>query len=350
MHILVTGGLGLVGRPLVDHLLHLHHGVRVLDRGAAIPQATESILPGAEVFIGDTNDFASVRRAVQGIDAVVHLAAIPNPGGGAGHEIFRINCAGTFNVYEAAAQEGIRRVVCASSINALGFNFGIKSFPIQYLPIDEEHPTFTSDPYSFSKGITEEIAAYYWRREGISGVQLRLPGVLAPSEEFREMVLKFDGFTRQAIEKVLQMPLAARQERARQLIAEMERFRAERMHEKPHPDESPDMDWSPDLNDPLGWIAFGYTDFWADITTTDSARAFELALLADYQGSHPLFVADAVNMVNMDAEFLASAFFPEAARKRALVGREPLVSCDKARQLIGFEPRPAVDEWLQQSR
>ncbi len=60
-------------------------------------------------------------------------------------------------------------MVTASSINALGFNFGIKSFPIQYFPLDEAHPSFTTDAYSFSKQIIEEVAAYYWRQGGHFG-------------------------------------------------------------------------------------------------------------------------------------------------------------------------------------
>jgi nucleoside-diphosphate-sugar epimerase len=91
--------------------------------------------------------------------------------------LFHINCTGTFNVYQAAAEEGIKRVVSASSINALGFNFGGVPFQLSYLPIDEAHPTQTSDVYSLSKQILEDTADYFWRRDGISGVCLRLPFV-----------------------------------------------------------------------------------------------------------------------------------------------------------------------------
>ena len=44
-------------------------------------------------------------------------------------------------------------------------------------PIDEDHPTYTTDPYSFSKQVIEDIGAYFWRREGISSVFLRFPAV-----------------------------------------------------------------------------------------------------------------------------------------------------------------------------
>ena len=185
-------------------------------------------------------------------------------------------------------------MVSASSINALGFNFGVKSFPIQYLPVDEEHPTFTTDAYSFSKCITEEIGAYYWRREGISGVQLRLPGVMQMTEEFRQMVEQFVPLTRIASAKVREMTEAARQARARQLVAEIDERRALRFHESPHSFEMPEGSWPPDMNDPLLLISFGVTDFWTVITAENSALAFELGVTADYEGHHPLFVADAV--------------------------------------------------------
>jgi NAD(P)-dependent dehydrogenase (short-subunit alcohol dehydrogenase family) len=346
MHILVTGGSGAVGRPLVKRLLSHGHHVRILDRNLENSPAGVESLVGAEAIGGDITDFAVVRTAVRGMQAIIHLAAIPNPAGAEGAEIFRINASGTFNVYEAAAQEGIHRVVSASSINALGFNYGIKTFPIEYLPLDEQHPTFTSDPYSFSKGVTEEIAAYYWRREGISGVQLRLPGVIPLTEEFRQMVLQFEPFLQAATVKISEMSVSARQDRARQLVAEIDARRAERFHEKPGSYEMSEGDWPPDMNDPLKLVAFGYTDFWAVITAENSALALELGALADYEGSHPLFVADGVNMLGIEAEILAGAFYPEAARKRPLLGPEPLVSFDRARQLIGYQPGPSLDEWL----
>jgi nucleoside-diphosphate-sugar epimerase len=337
MNILVTGGLGMVGRPLVQRLLRNGHTVKVLDQ---IPEAEVDRTALGEAFYirCNINDFDALREQVKGMQAIVHLAAIPHPAGGPGQEIFRINCAGSYNVYEAAAQEGIKRVVSASSINALGFNYGIKTFPIRYLPVDEEHPIYTTDPYSFSKQVLEDIAAYYWRLEGISGVQLRLPAVLHLTEEFRTMIERFAPVTRQAFELVQAMSPTDQQQRARQFIAGVDARRAERIHEKPWNGEMPQGEWKPDFSDPLPLIAFGYTDFWAVIHEEDSAQALEKGVTADYTDSHPLFVAGAVNMLSQDAETLARIFYPDAARKRPLVGPEPLVSFDKAQQLLGFEP------------
>ncbi len=83
--------------------------------------------------------------------------------------------AGTFNIFRAAADAGIRRVVCASSINALAYNC-IK-FPegqLSYFPIDEAHPTYTTDPTP-SPRASPRRSALLRRREGITSAFLRFP-------------------------------------------------------------------------------------------------------------------------------------------------------------------------------
>jgi hypothetical protein len=157
------------------------------------------------------------------------------------------------------------------------------------------------------------------------------------------MIQKFAPITQQAFERVRAMSAADQQQRARQLIAEINARRPERPHEKPRKWEMPEGEWKPDLSDPLPLISFGYTDFWAMIDDEDSAQALEKGVTADYTGSHPLFVAGAVNMAHLEAETLARIFYPEAARKRPLVGCEPLVSFAKARALIGYEPEVSYE-------
>ena len=80
-------------------------------------------------------------------------------------------------------------------------------------------------------------------------------------------------------------------------------------------------------------------NFWALLDGRDAAQAFEKSLLADFEGCHPLFVNDSVNTTGVESETLLGLFYPGVtARKRPLLGAEALVSIDKARQLIGFEP------------
>jgi hypothetical protein len=295
----------------------------------------------------DITDFDALCEQARGHEAIVHLAALPAPGIASGPETFRINATGTYNVFEAAAITGIRRVACASSINVLGFNFGIQVFDIPYFPVDEEMQGFTTDPYSFSKQVTESIAAYYWRREGISSVCLRMPMVIPFTEQTRQMGQEFYPRFRQAWADFLALPEAERVVRARQFTRAHASRRAGRPAEKPR-DRSRGGPNPPPSDDPLRLLLFGYSDFWTILSGEDAAQAFEKGLLAEYEGSHALYVHESHNFPGVGSETLARLFFPEAAlRKRPLAGTEALVSLEKARQLLGFEAEYSVAHWFE---
>lgn len=330
MNILVTGGSGAVGRGVVKYLSERGHLVHSLD------QVTRDPLPGVDYIECDITDFAVLREHVRGIEAIIHLAAYPNPAAAKGHEIFRVNCDGTYNVYEAAAQEGIRRVTSASSINALGYNYGIKTFPLCYFPIDEQHRTFTTDPYSFSKQTVEAIAEYYWRREGISGVCLRMPGIYTMTPEMIEMSKQYAAMMEPAYQALINTPEPERAARVNKMKAGLEEMRNNRIFEKPwDPEQMGDFD---PMN-PDNLVSFGYTDFWALLSVEDAAQAFEKSLLANYEGCHPLFVCESENFTGMNSEDLLKVFYPEVTgRKRPIPGASNILSYDRARELIGFEP------------
>jgi len=348
MRIIVTGGIGNVGRTAVARLLRHGHEVRILDRSApeAIEEQLWEAVRGAEYHQVDTTNYAGLAPLFEGMDAVVHLAAYASPHPATAHEIFRVNCDGTFNVYQAAANAGIKRVVSASSINALGYNFGIKGFPIQYFPIDEEHPNFTTDIYSFSKSILEETAAYFWRRDGISGVCLRFPGVMNPALRRGNWINFFREGARTAFDAVLALPPGTRAARLRALVERQEAWRAERPHEW-RPGASRWM-WDrlegPRLPEEL--LMWGRTDFWAIIHVEDVAQAIEKGLTAEYEGSHPVFVNDKYNALGVPSQQLAEFFFPEVTTwKRPVEGSESLVSYARAQALIGFEPERPIPTW-----
>ncbi len=345
MRIVVTGGIGNVGRTAVARLLRHGHEVRILDRSApeAIEEQLWEAVRGAEYHQVDTTNYAGLAPLFEGMDAVVHLAAYASPHPAPAHEIFHVNCGGTFNVYQAAANAGIKRVVSASSINALGYNFGIKGFPIRYFPIDEEHPDFTTDIYSFSKRMLEETAAYFWRREGISGVCLRFPGVMNPALRWGNWMKFFTQGARAAFDAVVALPPDKRVSRLRAIVEREEARRAERPHE-----------WRPGVSRwmrdrlegprlPEELLIWGRTDFWAIIHVEDVAQAIEKGLTADYEGSHPLFVNDKYNALGVPSQQLAEFFFPEVTTwKRPVEGSETLVSYARARELIGFEPEHPI--------
>jgi nucleoside-diphosphate-sugar epimerase len=122
MKALVTGGIGTVGKSVLERLARHGWETRVLDRTPEgdVPELGLNISYRA----GDITQFNEVRDAVRGCDAIVHLAAIANPMFVPPHELFHINVQGTYNVFEAAASEGISRIVQASSINAFGCFWG----------------------------------------------------------------------------------------------------------------------------------------------------------------------------------------------------------------------------------
>lgn len=331
MKIVVTGGIGSVGTPLVQRLIQNGHEVKIIDRRG------EGEVAGAELSRCDITDFEAIKGQLKGQDAIIHLAGLPYPGAGTGPEIFRINASGTYNLFEAAAQAGIKRVVCASSINALGFNFGLRRFPIQYFPIDEDHPGVTTDPYSFSKDILEQIAAYYWRRDGITSICFRLPWVYQKSMVDMWMGKEFFSNYRKVFEQIASLPKRERDEQMRQLITWHDGLRSQRAFEQSWEDSGPEMNWQQESTKLL--MFFGWTDFWAVISGEDSAQAFEKAVTAKYEGSHILYVHEYRNAAGIEAERLAEVFFPEViTRKRPLRGTECLVDMTRAQQMIDFEP------------
>ena len=174
MKILVTGGSGLVGRYVVDELA-LSHQVEILD--VKKPHRTD--LPFLEINL--LNE-ATVRKHVSGFDVVVHLAGIPHPLNDPPEKVFRTNALGTFNLLEACAANGIRRLVFISSESVLGFAFSTTRIWPEYLQIDEQHPLRPQDPYGLSKLTCEQICNGFSRRTGMQTICLRPPWIWVPEQ------------------------------------------------------------------------------------------------------------------------------------------------------------------------
>lgn len=179
MNILVTGGLGKVGRSVVAELTDARpgktaHQVTVLDRAAGPERGPVKYL------LGDIQDLGQVMEAMIGIDAVIHLAAIHNPNIATAPLVYQTNVIGTFNVHHAAHRLGCKRVVSASSNAVVGWSYSDRFEP-DYLPIDEEHPLRPEDIYGLTKEIGETIAHSY-ARKGVGTVILRPSGVVTPEE------------------------------------------------------------------------------------------------------------------------------------------------------------------------
>jgi UDP-glucose 4-epimerase len=330
MKVLVTGGTGSVGTAAVRWLAEKGYTVTVIGRREGIS------IPDARYEPCDMLDYRRLRKAVRGHDAIVHLAAIPNPAQGTPEEIFRANCAGTFNVYQAASEEGIRRVVSASSINAVGYYYGAKEFELSYLPVDEAHPSFTTDAYSFSKQVLEEIAAYFWRRESISGVSLRFPWVYHQTEAHLEVVQGQIRWAQDYLPKLFVLDETERKALLLRLKEKVRKGKADGLQEKR-------SGWSSVLSDDERRLFAGQYNLWTFVDACDAAQAVEKGITADYRGSHPLFINDDNNTAGVESAMLAKILYPEVEiRKGKLVGTESFVSIEKAKALIGFEPRYSV--------
>lgn len=335
MRVVITGGAGRIGMTVTRYLSD--QGWDVL----AIDKVPEPEIQGARYERCDILDYDGLARLMQGREAVVHLAAIPSPRSHAGPLVFQVNVSGTYNVFEAAAQAGIRRVVQASSINAFGCAWGNQDLRAAYFPIDEVHPPFTTDVYSFSKQLVEEIGAYYWRRAGISGVGLRFPWVRWMGAAGNTLTNERLRATDQKLAELAALPereRAAALADARRRALEIRAAGGFEYGGAPMP--TPENE---------SWLVQSYTvdrfNFWQYMADLDCARAIERALLAEYEGSHGLFVHAATHWSALESETLLQMFFPTVTeRQRPLIGREPLVSSAKARDLIGFTPLYTTDD------
>lgn len=330
MRVLLTGGSGSVGKAVIDRLVKRGFSVLVIGRRPDLQ------FEGAEYQACDVNDYPRLREVIRGCNAVIHLAAIPNPGKGTPEEIFRVNCSGTFNVFQAAAEEGIKRVVQASSINATGQYFGVKPAPLNYLPIDEAHPVFSTDGYSFSKNIIEQIGEFFWNRDGISSVAMRLPYV-AP-QEYRQHLPEMRQGVKALVDKLCNLSSEERLAWFTSTWQTYNEFRALRPYENWGKVREKMQSVSADLRE--GMMAMmNRVNFFTLLDERDSAQAMEKGLLADFTGSHTLFVNDSQNWTGIESKIIADLFYPDVKTfKKELVGTETVVSIDRARELIGFEP------------
>ncbi len=338
--VLVTGGIGSVGCATVAHLLNLGYTVRIFDRASeadARSAKRASMYADAEYVQGDLNHYEAVLNAMTGCDQVIHLAALAAPMVGTPEEVFHVNATGTFNVFQAADTLGIKRISQASSINAIGMFYGVKPVEPDAFPIDEDQAPHGTDAYSFSKWVIEEIAAFFWQRSGISSVSLRFPGV--QRVEFRQRVGRRTDLTHQLVERLEAMSEADRLDWWQSWMAELTDLRARRMMESGEFMHALFSE-TPVLPPEKMILLLSRDNFWALIDERDAAQALEKGLSAAYVGAHPLFVNDAVNSANIPSETLLRLFFPNVVgRKKPLEGTESLVSIQRARDLIGFEPK-----------
>jgi len=232
--------------------------------------------PDDPTLVADLTDLGQTIEALRGADAVVHLAAVPAPRVVPEGETFRINMLSTYNVFSAAAHLELQRVVWASSETLIGIPFE-RAAP-SYAPIDEAHPRLPEFHYALSKLAGEVIAEQFSRWTGVPYVALRISNIM---EEW-EYAARFPGF------------------------------------------------W----DDPSirAWNLWGYVD------ARDVAQAVRLSLTADISGAEAFIVAAADTCMRRDSLELMAEVYPDVPIRGIVEGRETLLSIDKARRLLGYEP------------
>lgn len=270
--IVVTGAAGRLGRKVVAELLARDYEVLATDveRPDALP---------CRFLQADLTDAAAVLDVLAGADAVVHLGAIPGPLSQPPSVTFRNNVLSTWNVAETAAAVGLKRIVSASSVFALGWHESPAAYWPETVPVDESHPTTPFEAYGLSKVVGEEIVAAVSRRCGIAAVSLRLMNIIQE-----------DGYF------ALPWPVPTREQ-------------------------------------PVRFVLWPYVD------VRDAATSCRLALEAPVSGHEAVFIAAEETRFDADTSALLREFAPQVNVTAPLEGAASVISIEKARRLLGFQPQ-----------
>jgi UDP-glucose 4-epimerase len=230
----------------------------------------------------DLTDYGQVVQVLSGIDdryssvdAVVHLAAIPAPGLTANAALFTNNVTATYNVFTAAIAAGIRNIVWASSETTLGLPFDV---PPPYIPVDENYPARPESNYSLGKHVEEQIAEQLCRwHPDLKMIGLRFSNVMYPED-----------------------------------YVDFPSFDADAMLRK----------WN----------------LWAYIDARDGAQAIRRALEHEAPGMDRFIIANADTVMTRSSADLAREVFPGVEVRKELGANETMLSIDKARAVLGYEP------------
>ncbi len=273
MRIALTGSSGKLGTVVARELRAAGHEVIGLDvRGERGPGFVQVELTDYGQVI---DALAGVNDQHDGIDALVHLGAIPAPGIRSDVATFHNNMVSTFNVFWAAVRLGIDRIVYASSETVLGLPFDIDP---PYIPVDEDYAPRPESVYSLVKVLEEHLATELVRwHPDLSITALRFSNVMVP-EDYAEFPFDTDA-------------------RARK------------------------------------WNLWGYID------ARDGAQAVQRALENAPAGFDRFIIAAADTVMTRPNAELVAEVFPDVETRADLSGTDTLLSIDKARRLLGYDPQ-----------
>ena len=271
----VTGSSGKLGKAVVDHLHDQGWDVVALDQAPPTRPDVRSTRVDLTDFGQAYEAMAGIDDRYDGVDALVHLAAIPAPGLRPNAATFHNNMTASYNVFSAALRAGVRNIVWASSETVLGLPFDEDP---PYVPVDEEYPPRPNSTYSLVKTLEEELARQLCRwHPDLKMLGLRFSNVMYPEDYAR-----FPSFDADA------------------------RLRK--------------------------WNLWGYID------ARDGAQAVRRALEFDTTGTDVFIIANADTVMSRPNEELLAEVFPDVPVKKPFGPNETLLSIDKARRVLGYEP------------
>jgi len=280
----VTGGNGIVGEALLDHFGEHGYDTVNVARGKRREEVsdeyrTTDLLDAGEVYGA---------LAASDADAVVHMGTIRWPVEHPWHVTYESQVVSTYHVLEAATHLGIDDVVIPSSINVLGAVYQDAPAEIDYLPVDEAHPLTPRDPYALGKHSVEVTADGFGRLDDgpDSIASLRYPWVASEAEireEFVEPDRSLDGL-REA--------------------------------------------WHHTTRD----VLFSY------VHAADAASVARRAVEADFSGHERFWAVAADTTAEVDNDRLVAEYYPDAEVRADLDPHETLISIDKAREVLDWEP------------
>jgi nucleoside-diphosphate-sugar epimerase len=174
---LVTGGAGFIGSHLAEELLRRGHRVRVVDSLITGKRSNLAAIPTAEFIQGDLAESNVAAAAAEGMDYVLHQAAIPSVPRSVDDPAAsnRANITATLNVLVAARDAGVKRLVYAGSSSAYG--------DTPTLPKREEMPTNPLSPYALQKLVGEQYCQMFTRLYGFPTVTTRYFNVFGPRQD-----------------------------------------------------------------------------------------------------------------------------------------------------------------------
>ncbi len=172
MRVLVTGGTGVIGQYVIQEFAQAGHEVTSIGRSTGAGLSCRHLRADL-INAGDVYEALAMSKA----EAVVHMGAWSNWGIVSHTRTYADNVQGTFNLFQACADLGVRRIISASSAQVYGF----ERHPPLYVPVDEEHPLRPLNPYSLAKIANERAAEYFIANHGLTILSFRIMAARTPA-------------------------------------------------------------------------------------------------------------------------------------------------------------------------